>query len=252
MRILPALVLLLSATMSRAELTEIGRIDTQVYHIDLSTIQRKGKIVSVKQMVTWGKTMPDGARSIVFAMEYDCAGRKAHSRSTRSYTEPMGSGRVLRFSNQPSPWDPFWSGSIGSTVANKICQSFVWKKGESDDARVEYYWAESFAKKQHASADHELWMTEIWKSKKPEVSKDQKGVEHQVYALSHVRSYSCTDFRYQTRKSWVVLGPDVFSDGEHRTGVTFREGNPHPSGRPKDDSNLAKLIEDLCRRLPGP
>jgi hypothetical protein len=252
MRIFSVLVLLLFATASRAEWTAIGKTDLMVSYVDLSTIKRDGRIASVKEMLTWNKAMSDGERSQTVMVEYDCTARKSRIRSIQSHTEPMGKGRALGSSNNPGPWNPVARGTVADHVANKICQSFEWKKGESDDDRVEYYWAQNFAKKQHAAAEHELWMTEIWKTKKPEISKDQKGVEYQVHALSLVRSYSCTDFRYQTRKSWVVLGPEVFTDGERRTEVTFREGNPHRSGRPKEGSHLAKLIGDLCRRLPGP
>ena len=104
MRIVLSFLLLVAATSAVADWVKVGTSartsymvfsDETVYYIDPATITREGNLRRVWEILDLSAKGPDGERSILASVEYDCAENRMRTVSATGRSLRMARGEII-------------------------------------------------------------------------------------------------------------------------------------------------------------
>ena len=113
---------LLIASAAHADWVPVGPAGIAQFFIDKATIKRKADTVQVWELVNMEKVDGEGVHSSRFLVEYDCKGQRSRGLDMLTYTEPMGSGKLLQqLGPDPDGWETIPPESIFSQRMATAC-----------------------------------------------------------------------------------------------------------------------------------
>jgi hypothetical protein len=104
MRIVLTFLLLMAATSVMAEWVKVGKSsrtsykvfsDETVYYIDPATITSEGNLRRVWEIFDLSDKGPDGERSVLASVEYDCAEKRMRTLKATGRTLRMARGEII-------------------------------------------------------------------------------------------------------------------------------------------------------------
>jgi len=133
MRIVLTLLLLVAAAPAWADWVMVGKSEhtilyvmseKTVYYIDPSTITMDGNVRKVWEMHDMSDKGPRGERSILAAVEYDCAQKLMRTVNATGHSAPMGRGEIIKLAQLADDWTLLPKGKDGELfykILDTVC-----------------------------------------------------------------------------------------------------------------------------------
>jgi len=120
-------LLLFLPLLTKAEWVLIGSMEKQDHYFDPGTLNKKGSLVNVLEMVSFkqGNAFLDGSKSLVSKNIFDCNKKTFKFSSIVTYTDYMQTGNVLHSANYDLNSQKATAISPGTTKAillNELCK----------------------------------------------------------------------------------------------------------------------------------
>ena len=133
MRIVLTLLLLVAAAPAWADWMMIGKSEhtvlyvmseKTVYYIDPSTITMDGNVRKVWELHDMSEKGPRGERSVLAAVEYDCAQKLIRTVNATGHSAPMGRGEIIKLAQPADDWALLPKGKDGEIfykILDAVC-----------------------------------------------------------------------------------------------------------------------------------
>ena len=99
-----------------------GTDEVEIY-VDLSTILKNDQVATLEYLLNFSKPqLSKGMQSAVDFAEFDCEQKRKRTLSMTNYSEPIGQGRVLFKSDEPTKWRLIRADSMEFTLWQFACK----------------------------------------------------------------------------------------------------------------------------------
>jgi hypothetical protein len=134
MRLPWAILLLAIALPARAEWVEVGKasrsifsaFDENAYYIDPATIAKDGDFRRVWEIHDLKEKGPQGERSILASVEYDCSGKRRRTLKATGRSLRMAQGAIVQLRGYHDDWIPLRPGKEDEPflrILDRLCAS---------------------------------------------------------------------------------------------------------------------------------
>jgi len=95
-----------------------------VTYMDPQSMQRKGEHVTVRVLMNYRERTEEGIASAVGVNEFDCLNDRVRTRSSVSYGELDGKGRVIREFKSVGAWTRVTEGTVNEALLESACDFY--------------------------------------------------------------------------------------------------------------------------------
>jgi len=120
-RVILALMLVISVAPAWAEWVKVGETDTQVVYIDPATIRKVGQMRRVRLMHDLKQKTVGGVMSKGTLEEHDCAGNRVRGVSGSTHSGPRLRGKTLWSGSLTSEWHHIPPDSVAAAAHKIVC-----------------------------------------------------------------------------------------------------------------------------------
>lgn len=95
-----------------------------ITYMDPNSVQRKGEHVTMRVLLNYRERTEEGIASAVGVNEFDCLNDRMRTRSSVSYAELDGKGKVIREFKHVGAWTRVVEGTISEALLESACDFY--------------------------------------------------------------------------------------------------------------------------------